>query len=235
MNAGPDVERSISDWLAEEAPARAPDRILDAASERIHRTGQRRLAVGWREPMVISMPRLVAAALILIAAVVGAGFIGRATVDRGPASASSPSPSPSPSPSAPSAAEALAAFRLAHDASCARYEAQAEPLKAQFAQLYDPGMSAEARASAVQALTQDLALSKAMATELGALTPPQALVADQAASVARLEDLNLLIGQILASLERGDLAHAEAVDLATNALAPAGDAFDAKWGLAACP
>ena len=31
LAAGPDVERLISDWLVEEAPERAPDRILGAA------------------------------------------------------------------------------------------------------------------------------------------------------------------------------------------------------------
>jgi hypothetical protein len=35
VNAKPNVERLIAEWLAEEAPTRAPDRILTAATERI--------------------------------------------------------------------------------------------------------------------------------------------------------------------------------------------------------
>ena len=47
MNAGPDVERLIAGWLQEEAPGRAPDRILELAGRTIDRTNQRRLAA-WR-------------------------------------------------------------------------------------------------------------------------------------------------------------------------------------------
>ena len=48
MNAGPDVERRISSWLAEEVPTRAPDRILPAAFERTRHTHQRRFGAAWR-------------------------------------------------------------------------------------------------------------------------------------------------------------------------------------------
>ena len=48
MNAGPDVERRISDWLAEEVPTRAPDRILPATFERSRQTRQRHLGAAWR-------------------------------------------------------------------------------------------------------------------------------------------------------------------------------------------
>jgi hypothetical protein len=47
MNAGPDVERLIAGWLQEEAPGRAPDRILELAGRTIDRTHQRRFAA-WR-------------------------------------------------------------------------------------------------------------------------------------------------------------------------------------------
>ena len=84
MNAGPDVERLIADWLVEEAPARAPDRILDAAAKVIDRTKQRRFAAAWREPMTFSIARLVA--ILAIATVVvggGAAWIGRSTAGIG--------------------------------------------------------------------------------------------------------------------------------------------------------
>ena len=110
MNAGPDVERLISNWLVEEAPERAPDRILGAAAQTIDRTKQRRLGAAWREPMTLSMSRLVAAAVIVVAAVVGAGWIGRSTaiVGDGPTTAPAttappPSGSPSVNPAASSA------------------------------------------------------------------------------------------------------------------------------------
>ena len=54
MNAGPDVERRVSDWLAEEVPTRAPDRILPAAFERTRHARQRRFGAAWRS---ISMNR----------------------------------------------------------------------------------------------------------------------------------------------------------------------------------
>jgi hypothetical protein len=100
MNAGPDVERLISTWLVEEAPERAPDRILGAAGTTIDRTKQRRFAA-WREPMLVSTSRLVAAAAIVIAAVVGAGLIGRSTAGAGdrPSASAPPTTAPLASPS----------------------------------------------------------------------------------------------------------------------------------------
>ena len=109
MNAGPDVERLISDWLTEEAPAHAPDRILDAAARTIDRTKQRRLVAAWRDTMTISLGRLAAAAAVVLAAIVGAGLLGRASVSvaapatstqavGSPSPVISPPPTPSPTP-----------------------------------------------------------------------------------------------------------------------------------------
>jgi hypothetical protein len=50
MNAGPDVERLLSDWLMEEAPARAPDRLLLVASDRLDHTRQRARWRHWEAP-----------------------------------------------------------------------------------------------------------------------------------------------------------------------------------------
>lgn len=97
MNAGPDVERRISDWLAEEVPTRAPDRILPATFERSRHTRQRRFGAAWR---TITMNRTWQLAT---AAVVGGLFIGLGAVWLGGASgpggqtpAASPTPSPTP-------------------------------------------------------------------------------------------------------------------------------------------
>jgi len=72
MNAGRDVEQLIATWLVEEAPARAPDRILADARARIDRTKQQRFADAWREPMTISTRRLLVAAAAIVLAVIGA-------------------------------------------------------------------------------------------------------------------------------------------------------------------
>ena len=98
MNAGPDVERLISDWLVEEAPERAPDRILGEASTTIERTKQRRFGAAWREPMTLSTSRLVVAAAIVIAAVVAAGWIGRSSASVGNSATTPVPPAPSGSP-----------------------------------------------------------------------------------------------------------------------------------------
>ena len=74
MNAGPDVERRVSDWLAEEVPTRAPDRILPAAFERTRHARQRRFGAAWRS---ISMNRTWQLAT---AAVVGVLIIGLGAV-----------------------------------------------------------------------------------------------------------------------------------------------------------
>lgn len=116
MNAGPDVERLITSWLVEEAPVRAPDRILHAAGVVIDRTNQRRFVGALRR---IQMPpqerdlrdprrsrtmpflsRLAAAAVLAALVVGGAVLVGRTVW---PPIADTPSPSAtaleSPSPS----------------------------------------------------------------------------------------------------------------------------------------
>ena len=75
MNAGRDVERLIAGWLSEEAPGRAPDRILDAAGRVIDRTNQRRFVVAWRLPTMNPLARLAAVAVVAVVAVGGALFI----------------------------------------------------------------------------------------------------------------------------------------------------------------
>jgi hypothetical protein len=72
MNAGPDVQRLVSNWLDEEAPTRAPDRILTAAALVIDSTKQRRAwRTPWRSPMNPAI-RVAAIALVAIVAVAAA-------------------------------------------------------------------------------------------------------------------------------------------------------------------
>jgi len=96
MNAGRDVERLISDWLVEESPRRAPDRILGHAADVIDRTKQRRLGVAWRLAPMFSN-RLAIAGVIVALVATSALAINRFSAV-GP-----PGPSPSPSAGAASA------------------------------------------------------------------------------------------------------------------------------------
>ena len=74
MNAGPDVERRISAWLAEEVPTRAPDLILPAAFERTRRTHQRRFGAAWRTITMNRTWQLATAAVVGIL-LIGAGAV----------------------------------------------------------------------------------------------------------------------------------------------------------------
>jgi len=104
MNRNDDFDRTLGAWLRGQAPQQAPDRVLDAALERVEGESQRR---SWLQrliggtPMTIMTRAAAVAAVVAIAALIGfqlnnlIGNIG-----------SSPSPSASPttdaSPSSPS-------------------------------------------------------------------------------------------------------------------------------------
>jgi hypothetical protein len=75
MNAGRDVERLLSDWLVEEAPSGAPDRIVLTASDRIAHTKQRRFRVAWRFPTMNAPLRVAAAAVIGVLLIGGAYYL----------------------------------------------------------------------------------------------------------------------------------------------------------------
>lgn len=102
MNAGPDVERRISAWLADEVPTRAPDRILPAAFERTRHTRQRRFRAAWREITMNRTWQLATAAVASVMIVgLGAFWLGRSGGNGGiggpqPTSPATPEPSPYP-------------------------------------------------------------------------------------------------------------------------------------------
>ena len=110
MNAGHDVERLIAGWLAEEAPGRAPDRILSSAGRVIDGTRQRRFVAAWRDSTLFTTRGLVAAAVMGLVLVGGVLFYlkgvpsGNVGASPSPSTSASPTPAPSPSPS-PSASE----------------------------------------------------------------------------------------------------------------------------------
>jgi hypothetical protein len=103
MNAGPDVERRISDWLAEQVPSRAPDRILPTAFEQTRHTRQRRFGAAWRSiPMNRTWQLATAAVVGILIIAVGAAFLGGSQSGvGGPPSATPPptiAPTASPQP-----------------------------------------------------------------------------------------------------------------------------------------
>ena len=111
MNAGPDVERRISDYLAEQTPTRAPDRILPATFDRTRHTRQRRLGAAWRSISMNRTWQLATAAVVgLLIIGLGAVFIGgrQAGVGGGPAASPAPSASPTPTPQVLSESEPVA-------------------------------------------------------------------------------------------------------------------------------
>ena len=93
-------DESISRWLEETAPARLPERVLDATFERTRRSRQQ---VGWRALLgrhQLMNKVLVAAgsvAAVALVGVIGIGIVGGG--GSGPGSDPSPSATPTPTPS----------------------------------------------------------------------------------------------------------------------------------------
>jgi hypothetical protein len=233
MNAGPDVERLIADWLVEEAPARAPDRILDSAAKVIDRTKQRRFAAAWREPMTFSIGRLVAATVILGLAVVGGGLVGRST--SGMAAPEPTTPSPSAVPTANRSTVTLDAYRAARDAVCVSLTATATPLKDHLPGIYDVSTTPDLRGAKIIALTEFVALQRDLVARLEAITPPDALVAEHAANVEHERDILIILTSEIGLLQPGRLAEAQAVDKTTDPIGLQVAAFEQKYGLSRCP
>ena len=71
-------ELSLKDYLAEQTPTRAPDRILPAAFERSRHTRQRRFGAAWRATQMNgNAPKFAMAAVIgLLVLVAGGIYIG---------------------------------------------------------------------------------------------------------------------------------------------------------------
>ena len=100
MNDRPDLEARLSRFLLEEAPSRAPERLVDAARSAVAATGQSRRArwgVGRLSSWILS-PAGAMGAAVVIALVGSAVFLSS---QQGPSIGSGPStPAPSASPSA---------------------------------------------------------------------------------------------------------------------------------------
>lgn len=238
MNAGPDVERLISDWLIEESPAHAPDRILDQAARTIDRTKQRRFGAAWREPMSISTPRLIATAAVIIVAIVGAGWLGRSTASLGQSSPSATppgTPMSSASPSQPPAAITLEEYRAARNAICTEGVRAKGQLSPRYARIFDPGASASQRADGIDALDSFTTLAEGVADQLAVLGVPADLQSAHQANVTRFRDVAALIRHEIGLLRAGKLDEARAVDQSTDTLTPAINRFEQENRLVGCP
>jgi hypothetical protein len=242
MNAGPDVERLISDWLIEEAPAHAPDRVLDHAARTIDRTKQRRFGAAWREPMNISMSRLVAAAVFIVVAVVGAGWVGRSTAAVGqspttaaPTSVPAASQTPAPTSSAIPAAVSLADYRLARNAICVEGERGKQLLKGRYALVLDPAATAAQLSDGVAALESFVTLADGVSDQLAALAVPPDLMAAHLANVTQYRDMTALLRYEIGLFRAGKVDQARAMDPALDAIGAGMTAFERGNSLAACP
>lgn len=230
MNAGRDVERLIAGWLADEAASRAPDRVLDAARVTIDRTRQRRWVAAWREPMFINPLRAAVLAGVLVIALVGGAFVGRATAPDGAGVQPTSSPAASALPGT-----SLEQYRTARNEICTRYASAVDPLKPQLEGLHDAATSPADRAAKAAVLLQIVTQLEAMVRELDGLEAPADLAADNRAYVTRYQDMNLLIRKLLTRVNEGDLEAAAAIDDAIDVLNGPMLAFETGNGLELCP
>jgi hypothetical protein len=103
MTDRPDLEARLTRFLVEEAPPRAPERLIDASRRGVAQTSQSRRARLLSAPLWSAMltPAGVAAAAVAIVTVVALASFSRSGPSVGtlPSPSASPSPAPSPSPS----------------------------------------------------------------------------------------------------------------------------------------
>jgi hypothetical protein len=113
MNRDDSFDQVLEGWLRREAPPQAPDRVLDAALQRVSAASQRR---GWAQRLLGGKPMASVARLALVAAAVAvAAFVGLrlgTTDDVGPSPSPAPSATPTPGPTAalPSTEPSAVAF-----------------------------------------------------------------------------------------------------------------------------
>ena len=234
MNAGRDVERLIADWLVEEAPARAPDRILADAGLAIDRTKQRWFAAAWREPMIISTGRLLVAAAVVVIAVASAGWLGRMSAPGSAAPGSSGGDVSSPSPSA-SPPPTLESFRAARNAICERALPSARALNDAFSDPYDPGLTQAERSARADRLQDIVDFGIALRAEIAAIPVPPELAAEQTANLTRSEDLQIVLEQEILLLRTGKVSEAQQLDLLTDPINRQAEQFEQKYNLSPCP
>jgi hypothetical protein len=233
MNAGRDVEQLIAAWLVEEAPARAPDRILGDARARIDRTKQQRFAAAWREPMTISPGRLLVAAAAIVLAVIGAAWVGRTTTSVGSGPPGSPGVQPSftlsesASPAAASPAVTLSEYRSARNAVCAGFASRSPIVDV-------PNWAADP-SGAIAFLQGVSARGDELISSLEALPAPPEIRDEHLENLQAGRDTVSLIRHEIELLQAGKVVEAQAVDAATGPISETFQAFERKYSLDPCP
>jgi hypothetical protein len=111
MTTRPDPDVVIAAWLLDEAPDRAPERLLTASRDRIQSTHQRRSKwPAWRVERMNSTLKLALGAAAVVAVVVaGIAFLPRSDPSVGgpgdvPTASPAPTPAPTPTPTAAASA-----------------------------------------------------------------------------------------------------------------------------------
>jgi hypothetical protein len=227
MNAGRDVERLIASWLVEEAPGRAPDRILDAAGRVIDRTNQRRIVAEWREPMYVTMRGLVAAAVIGAVLIGGVMFLFKGAPNGEVGATPTPGVSEQASPSSDALAQ-LQTYRTARNAICA-------PAMTQLLTIQGALPSGASPAEQADLIDQIIALVTDQTDQLAAIDAPPALAEEHATDVTRHRDGLVLIAEVAALLREGKQTEADAVDRAIGAISSLEESFEQKYSLQPCP
>ena len=232
-NPDPGFDPRIADWL-EADPDHAPPEVLRTVESAVPSIPQRRvLRLPWRN-LSMNRPVLVLATVGLLAML----GIGAVTVGSRP-STTTPTPAVTKAPAAVEASASPvvngAAYATARDAICKAAVTEAEPIKARYMPLYEPGSTDAQRSDAIVAVREFAVLADGFVAELAAMDVPPELVAEHAASVANYRDILILIRESLKHHDKGQTAEALAVDLATNGIAAQINSFELRHGLIACP
>jgi hypothetical protein len=221
------LERAARSWL-EEGPTQAPDWAVDAALIRTQRTRQETsLQLPRRLSPMRPLFRVAPLALVAVVALalglysLRPGATGGQPTQPPLATASAP-PTATPAPTDTT----LAAYRAARDAVCARLTASPIPDVPDWAA--DPSAAAAFLTAAIDRGNQEV-------TALAALSAPSTVEAEHLANIQTARDTVAVLDHERQLLLDGKVSDALAVDAATAPLNSSFQAFEAKYGLAACP
>ncbi len=215
----PDFEPRVADWL-EDGPVQAPPDVMVTVRAALPSIRQRRGLAPWRNPLVNRIVMLGTAAALVVAVGAGAYLLGSNVPD---------------SPSGPAGPDAMAAYREARDAICVAAQERMAPYRERFGIIYDAATTDAQRDDAIEALRAFAQAYPPVIDDLDALVAPTEIVEDDIATVTRYRDLYVLILEVLARLDAGDLQGAQAVDLATDVISEPINAFERNQQLAHCP
>jgi hypothetical protein len=135
------------------------------------------------------------------------------------------------------AAVTLTTYRTARDAICTAAWPQRQAFDARIGEgLTDPATKPADRAAKVVALQEEMAFERGLYNQLLGLDAPAELKSDLAAWSANVDGIfAIVVDQEIPLIQDGKYSEAAAVDLTTNPLARASEAFEKKYQLKPCP